>query len=103
MISIAASIAMERGSQMVFIGCNKTDWDLFPDCRPLYMRAINEATLLQGGIHLIAPLIGMTKKDIVEAGKQYSIDWSKTWSCYKGEKEPCGECAACKERIKAGV
>ena len=103
MISIAVSIAMERGSQMVFIGCNKTDWDVFPDCRPIYMRAINEVSLLQGGVHLIAPLIGMTKEDIVEAGKQYNIDWSNTWSCYKGEKEPCGECAACKERSKAGV
>jgi len=103
MISIAASVAMQRGSDLVFIGANKTDLDLFPDCRSDYLRGIGEALLKQGNIHLIAPLMGMTKSEIADAGTALGIDWAMTWSCYKGEKEPCGQCVACKERTRAGV
>lgn len=103
LISIGASIAMGRGSDLLFVGFNRNDDEVFPDCRPAYVRAINEVTLLQGGVHLVAPLIGYTKRDIVREGEKYNIDWSKTWSCYEGGKHPCGECGACRERSTTNV
>ena len=102
MINIAASVAIQNGIEIVYIGCNQNDWELFADCRPNFLRAMDEATSLNG-VRLVAPFVGKTKSDIVELGNSYGVDWAQTWSCYLGEKEPCGDCLACKERKNAGV
>ena len=102
-LAVAGAIAEVHKCKAINIGCTQSDFETFPDCRPAFLRQMNETMLLANGIHVVAPLVGRSKADIVQAGKAHGIDWGETWSCYKGEAEPCGECLACKERAAANV
>jgi 7-cyano-7-deazaguanine synthase len=53
------------------------------------------------GVTLLSPYTNLTKSDIARKGKQLGIDYSKTWSCYKGGKKHCGRCGTCIERMEA--
>ena len=53
------------------------------------------------GIEILAPYTGITKADIARRGKALGIDYSKTWSCYKGGEHHCGKCGTCMERKEA--
>jgi 7-cyano-7-deazaguanine synthase len=53
------------------------------------------------GVRLLAPYTDMTKADIARRGRQLGIDYSRTWSCYKGQQNHCGRCATCVERREA--
>ena len=98
-ISVAGAIAKFRGNNMVFIGCTQSDYGVFPDCRPAFLRTADETLMCAVGVRLLAPLVSRKKSDLVKAGvEQYGIDWGETWSCYAGGDEPCGECLACRER-----
>jgi len=100
-LAVAGAIAEAHKCGLVCIGCTRSDYGIFRDCRPAFLREMNEALLLSNGIHIVAPLVGRTKAELVEDAS--GIDWGATWSCYKGEAEPCGECLACKEREASGV
>jgi len=101
-ISVAGAIAKFRGSNMIFIGCTQSDYGVFSDCRPSFLRSADETLMGAVGVNLISPLVGMKKSDIVADGrKKHGIDWAETWSCYSGDDEPCGECLACEERNNA--
>ena len=102
-LAVAGAIAEVHKCTAIHIGCTQSDYEFFPDCRPAFLRRANEAMLSANGIHVVAPLVGRTKADIVQTGKSHNIDWNETWSCYAGRDEPCGECLACKERKAAGV
>jgi len=102
-LAVAGAIAEVHKCKVINIGCTQSDFETFPDCRPDFLRQMNETMLLANGIHVDAPLVGRSKADIVQAGRAHGIDWGETWSCYKGEAEPCGECLACKERAAANV
>ena len=100
-ISVAAAIAKVNNCAAIFIGCTQSDFETFPDCRPVFLRAIDEAMTYAVNVRVIAPLVGRSKSEIVKLGKQHKIDWAETWSCYAGADEPCGGCAACIERNNA--
>ena len=100
-LAVAGAVAQQNNCEAIYIGCTQSDFEVFADCRPLFLRQMNEAMLLANGIHVVAPLVGKTKKQIVNDGG--GIDWNQTWSCYAGTDEPCGDCAACKERAAANV
>jgi 7-cyano-7-deazaguanine synthase len=53
------------------------------------------------GVRLLSPYCHMTKADIARRGKELGIDYSETWSCYKGEDVHCGRCGTCVERREA--
>ena len=97
-LAVAGAIAEVHGCGLIYIGCTQSDFETFPDCRPNFLRSIGDAMVLSNNIHVIAPLVGMSKKSIVRCGQAFDIDWGDTWSCYAGGDEPCGECMACKER-----
>ncbi len=98
-ISAAGAIAEFGGFNLIFIGCTQSDYGVFPDCRPSFLRTADETLMGAVGVNLISPLVGMKKSDIVGVGrKKHGIDWGETWSCYAGGDEPCGECLACRER-----
>jgi len=61
--------------------------------------ALNEGT--DGDISLVAPFTAMNKRDIAIIGKDLNVDYSKTWSCYKGQDKHCGKCGTCVERKEA--
>ena len=102
-LSFGLSYAEAIGAKAVFIGANAIDFSGYPDCRPGYYKKFNElfkkATKARG-IKIIAPLLYKTKEDIVKLGRRLGVDFSLTWSCYKGGSRPCGMCDACRLRAK---
>ncbi|MBN1445767.1 MAG: 7-cyano-7-deazaguanine synthase QueC [Candidatus Omnitrophica bacterium] len=106
-ISIALALAETVDAGAIFIGVNAVDFSGYPDCRPEYIRRfqrlINSATKKTcggGSIRLQAPLLRMSKEEIVKKGLSLGLDFSITWSCYKSGKKPCGQCPSCIIRAK---
>lgn len=109
-LSIALGIAETRNSSHIFIGVNSLDYSGYPDCRPEYIDAFRKLASLatkeavQGNppeIH--APLLHMTKAEIIETGLKLGVDYSKTVSCYRPDRNgcSCGVCDACLLRLEA--
>ena len=103
MLSIAVGIAESEGLKKVFIANHGGDHAIYPDCREEFIEAINAAS--QAGtyelVRILAPYTNITKTDIALRGKQLGIDYSETWSCYKGGEVHCGKCGTCVERKQA--
>ena len=103
MLSIAAGIAESNGLKKVLIANHGGDHSIYPDCRPEFIKAMNEAT--ENGtyenVSICAPYTNITKADIARIGKRLGIDYSETWSCYKGGEKHCGKCGTCIERKEA--
>lgn len=103
MLSIAAGLAENRGLKKVMIANHGGDHAIYPDCRPGFVDAMSEA-IRQGtyeGIVIDAPYTHITKSDIARIGKKIGVDYSLTYSCYKGGEEHCGKCGTCVERMEA--
>ncbi|MGP1624817.1 7-cyano-7-deazaguanine synthase QueC [Prevotella koreensis] len=103
MLSIAAGIAESRGLKYVMMANHGGDHTIYPDCSQEFVNAMSEATKAGTfpGIEILAPYTGITKADIARRGKALGIDYSKTWSCYKGGEHHCGKCGTCMERKEA--
>ncbi len=103
MLSIAAGIAESQGLSNVFMANHGGDHTIYPDCRPEFAGAINEATRLgtYANVTVSAPYTNITKGDIARRGAALGIDYSETWSCYKGGDRHCGKCGTCVERREA--
>lgn len=103
MLSIAAGIAESQGLSNVFMANHGGDHTIYPDCRPEFVSAINEATRLgtYANVTVSAPYTNITKGDIARRGVALGIDYSETWSCYKGGDKHCGKCGTCVERREA--
>jgi len=109
-LSYALGYAEIIGSTDIFIGVHATDYANYPDCRPEYLKAFekmaNLATAIgissEHSIKIHAPLINMTKGQIIATGLKLGVDYSKTISCYDPEDDlSCGTCHACLVRLKA--
>ena len=103
MLAIAAGLAESRGLKNVMMANHSGDHAIYPDCRPEFVDAMS-AAISAGtyeGLKIIAPYTKITKSDIALRGKALGIDYSKTWSCYKGGEKHCGKCGTCTERIEA--
>ena len=103
MLSVAAGLAESRGFKYVMMANHGGDHTIYPDCRPEFVQAMSEAMRLGTfpGIELLAPYTHLSKADIAKRGKSFGIDYSKTWSCYKGGDKHCGRCGTCVERKEA--
>ncbi len=106
-LSFAVSYAEAIGANAIFIGANARDFSGYPDCRPKFYEAFRKAvkTGTKTGatgrnIGIITPLINMSKADIVRLGFKLKVPYELTWSCYEGNKEPCGKCDSCLFRLK---
>lgn len=103
MLSIACGLAESRGLKRVCIANHFGDHAIYPDCRSNFIAHMN-AAMERGTYQRItvdAPYTGMTKTDIAKIGKTLGIDYSKTYSCYKGGEKHCGKCGTCVERKEA--
>jgi 7-cyano-7-deazaguanine synthase len=107
MLSMAMAYAEVAGAADVFIGANAVDYSGYPDCRPEYLRAFelmaNLATrsALEGRrFTLHAPLVEMSKADIIRRGRVLGVDYALTVSCYQASESgaACGKCDACRIR-----
>lgn len=103
MLSIAAGMSESRKLQYVMMANHAGDHAIYPDCRPEFVEALDEA-FYQGtynGVHLLSPYTHFSKADIARHGKKLGIDYAETWSCYKGDEKHCGKCGTCVERQEA--
>jgi 7-cyano-7-deazaguanine synthase len=106
-LAIAASCAEALAARDIFIGVSAVDYSGYPDCRPEFIRAFENALNLgtRAGatgspLTLHAPLLEMSKADTVRAGLALGVDFGLTRSCYDpaGDGTPCGGCDACRLR-----
>lgn len=103
LLSVAASIAMTERISTVVIGCNRDDFNLFPDCRIGFIRGMN-AALAAYSVSVYAPLLSMTKAEVVKAAVAAGVPLAETWTCYSPQSDvPCGTCLACKNMEVASV
>ena len=103
MLSIAAGIAENNKMQYVMLANHAGDHAIYPDCRPEFVEAMNNAIHFGtwNGVQLLTPYTKLTKAEIASKGKELNIDYSETWSCYKGGEHHCGVCGTCRERKEA--
>jgi 7-cyano-7-deazaguanine synthase len=108
-LSLAAARAETVCAQDIFLGVNAVDYSGYPDCRPEFLEAFQRALTLgtkQGvegrGFRIHAPLIHMTKAEIIREGVRLGVDYSLTRSCYDPDEEgrACGGCDSCLLRAK---
>lgn len=103
MLSIAIGIAESNNLDQVFIANHGGDHTIYPDCRPEFINAIDAAATAgtYNNVKVVAPYTKITKSDIARIGKKLGIDYTETWSCYKGGRVHCGKCGTCVERKEA--
>ena len=103
MLSIAIGIAESNNLDQVFIANHGGDHTIYPDCRPEFINAIDAAATAgtYNNLKVVAPYTKITKSDIARIGKKLGIDYTETWSCYKGGEVHCGKCGTCVERKEA--
>jgi len=87
-LSLATSYAISLKAQKLFYGAHAGDHPIYPDCRKEI-------------VELEAPYVDLKKEDILKIGLKLGVDYSLTWSCYKGGEKACGRCGTCTERIEA--
>lgn len=103
MLSVTAGIAESNGLKKILIANHGGDHTIYPDCRPEFIEAMDRA-IANGtyeDVRIDAPYTNITKADIAKIGKRLGIDYSETWSCYKGGERHCGKCGTCIERKEA--
>ncbi len=107
-LSFATAFAEVIGADDTFLGINIYDYSGYPDCRPEFLEAFQTTANLatkagtEDGrtLRYHAPLIQMTKADIVREGTRLGVPWELTWSCYEGGEKACGQCDSCLLRLK---
>lgn len=106
-LSFGVSYAEAKGAESIFIGVNALDYSGYPDCRPEFIAAYQEAVRLgtKAGveghpIRIETPLLHWSKAEIIRHGLAAGADYGLTWSCYQGGEVPCGECDSCRLRAK---
>jgi 7-cyano-7-deazaguanine synthase len=110
LLSLALAWAEVIPAADIFIGVNALDYSGYPDCRPEFIAAFERAARLgtRAGstdltpIHVRAPLIDLTKHEIIQLGTSLGVDYSQTVSCYDPDStgEACGRCDACQLRLR---
>jgi len=103
MLALAAAYAIGVKATKLYYGAHAGDHEIYPDCRREFVEQMARAIALCDwhAIELNAPFINKDKGDIVQLGERLSVDFSLTWTCYKGELLACGKCGSCAERLEA--
>ncbi len=103
MLSIAAGLAESVEARALVVAAHAGDHAIYPDCREAFMKSMADAISVgtYSGIQLLRPFISMTKAQIARRGHELGVDFSQTWSCYKGGEIHCGACGTCVERREA--
>lgn len=100
MLATAAGLAESRGLRVVMLANHSGDHTVYPDCRPEFISAMAQAIAAgtYENIELYAPYTNISKVEIAKIGKRLGLDYSTTYSCYKGGEHHCGQCGTCRER-----
>jgi 7-cyano-7-deazaguanine synthase len=115
-LALALGLAEARGASEIWLGVNAVDYSGYPDCRPDFIDAFQQVILRgtksgveHGEPRLVAPLLTLSKADIIRRGAALGVDYSLTHSCYDPAEDgrACGHCDSCWLRrrgfLEAGV
>ena len=103
MLAVACGLAESNDLKHVLIANHGGDHAIYPDCRPGFVNAMDQA-MKEGtyvGIDIVAPYTSISKSEIAKIGARLGVDYSLTYSCYKGGEHHCGRCGTCMERAEA--
>ena len=103
-LAAAVSWAEVLGAERIYIGAVQQDSSGYPDCRPEFYRAYNQAIRTgtkAGVVRIETPVIALRKSQIVTLGLELGAPFDLTWSCYSREDQACGNCESCKLRQRA--
>jgi 7-cyano-7-deazaguanine synthase len=107
LLALALAQAEVAGARDLFVGVNAVDYSGYPDCRPAFIAAFEQLANVatKAGVEgqrlrVHAPLIAMSKADIVREGLRLGVDFARTVSCYQADAQgrACGRCDACRLR-----
>jgi 7-cyano-7-deazaguanine synthase len=105
-LSLAGSLADSVDADAIIAGPNAVDFSGYPDCTPDFYKAAAQALNcgtkkgVTAGLEVLAPLMYLSKADIVRLADSLHVPFELTWSCYAGEDKPCGKCDSCKLRAR---
>ena len=105
--SIAASVAIAQKADGIAFAAHAGDHAVYPDCRSEFWESfvdtlkISMEGFLPEGFEVMFPYVKKRKEDIVLRGYNLNVDFTQTWSCYKGRENHCGLCGTCQERKEA--
>jgi 7-cyano-7-deazaguanine synthase len=108
-LALALGLAEVVGAFDMFYGANVLDYSGYPDCRPAFVEAFEQlagvatkAGVEGGTFHVHAPLLEMTKAEIIKEGKRLGVDFGLTLSCYDPDDQgrACGHCDSCRLRLR---
>jgi 7-cyano-7-deazaguanine synthase len=104
LLAAATSWGERIGARAIFVGAVWEDSSGYPDCRPEFYRAFEEAirqgTRPETAIRIETPVIRSSKADIVRRGLALGVPFDRTWSCYQAEDLACGVCESCRLRLR---
>src|SRR5262249_26660410 len=107
-LGVATVVAGVTGAEAIWIGANLNDHAGFPDCRGPFLGAWEDVAsiALDRPITVEAPLLEMSKREIVQLARAMALPLDQTWSCYRPQPGPrgvvpCGRCDACRLRAEA--
>jgi 7-cyano-7-deazaguanine synthase len=104
LLAATASWGEVLGARAIFVGAVWEDSSGYPDCRPEFYRAFEEAVRLGTrpgtSLRILTPVIGLSKAGIVRQGLALAVPFEKTWSCYQAEEKACGACESCRLRLR---
>ncbi|CUS48800.1 MAG: 7-cyano-7-deazaguanine synthase QueC [Idiomarinaceae bacterium HL-53] len=103
LLSLAIGYAVSIQAQEVWYGAHSGDHAIYPDCRPEFVEAMNQVSLIANyePIPVISPYLYQSKSEILADGIAMGLDYAQTWTCYNGRDKACGRCSACRERLQA--
>ncbi len=109
-LSLAVAWAETIGATEIFIGANSLDYSGYPDCRQAFLKSFEKTARLatkagvidNQNIRIRAPLLYMSKAEIIRTGLNLGVDYGMTSSCYQPDIKgrPCGRCHSCQLRLK---
>jgi 7-cyano-7-deazaguanine synthase len=104
LLAAATSWGEVLGAVAIYVGAVWEDSSGYPDCRPEFYRAFEEAIRLgtrpETRIEIRTPVISLTKGEIVRRGLGLGVPFEKTWSCYQEQDSACGACESCRLRLR---
>ena len=107
MLNIAAGYAVSIKAQFVATAVHGGDHYIYPDCRPAFIKAadamltVANEGFIDPSFRILAPFLYADKTFIASEGARLGVDFTRTWSCYKGGEIHCGSCGTCFERREA--
>ncbi|MEL0659369.1 7-cyano-7-deazaguanine synthase QueC [Psychromonas arctica] len=103
LLSLAIGYAVSLKADQVYYGAHSGDHDIYPDCRPVFLEKMNDVAAVANyeKTEIHAPYLQTDKIGILKDGIRMGLDYAKTWTCYNGREQACGQCGSCVERLQA--